>query len=39
VSGKLPTDEAPASILIQQPVDKQAPVVASKKIPTGALGK
>ncbi|XP_047095500.1 alpha-1,3-arabinosyltransferase XAT3-like isoform X2 [Lolium rigidum] len=38
LSGKLPVDEAPASILIQQPVDKQAPVVASKKIPTGALG-
>ncbi|KAM0878228.1 hypothetical protein ACQ4PT_035025 [Festuca glaucescens] len=38
LSGKLPADEAPASILIQQPVDKQAPVVASEKIPTGALG-
>jgi hypothetical protein len=37
VNGKLPAEEAPASILIQQPVDK-TPVVANKRTDTDALG-
>jgi hypothetical protein len=38
VNGKLPADEAPTPIVIQQKVDEPHVAAASKKPPTDALG-